>query len=74
MQKLECKACKSPVPLHAPSLLAGRWQALCGECLTLNRLEPESANVFLPLRFQVTGIVCEHRPAGALLQVRARAG
>jgi len=56
MQRLECKACNSPVPLHAPSLLAGQWQALCGECLSINWLERENANIFLPLRFQVVGI------------------
>lgn len=60
MQDLHCRACDSRVPLHAPALVAGRWQAICGECLTINCLAPESRNVFLPLRFRVECVVGDH--------------
>lgn len=53
MQTLICPACESPVPLARPRLMAGQWFAQCTDCLADHRLEPISANVFLPQRFRV---------------------
>ena len=52
MQTLYCATCDSS-PLNPPRLINSVWYALCEECYAQNKLEPESSNVFLPLRFRV---------------------
>lgn len=38
-------------------MVAGNWQAMCGECLAEHRLMQVGGNVFLPLRFRVVHAV-----------------
>ncbi len=52
MQTLICATCDTR-PLEAPRLTNGKWTAQCPGCLSQNSLEPDSSNVFLPVRFRV---------------------
>lgn len=52
MQTLNCATCDTQ-PLDTPRLTNGKWYAQCPGCLTQNSLEPDSSNVFLPVKFRV---------------------
>jgi hypothetical protein len=67
MTTLQCPSCKSATPLNAPRLIAGKWVAMCGECLTEHRLEASTGNVFLPMRFRLAKTASKGAVLGVLL-------
>ena len=74
MQELKCAACVSPVPLNHPRLVGGQWQAVCGECLAINRLVSVSQGVFLPMRFRVLHAAGDCRAAALLIRAASTGG